>query len=121
MKLFFKGFGFALNGIREMIKRERNFRFELVIFVLVIIAGAYFSISLVEWIAVLTVSALVLSLEMINTSVEKICDLYSKENDNRIKVIKDVAAGAVLVSAVIAAIIGVIVFWKYFVALIGSF
>ena len=114
MKMFFKGFVFALGGLNEMLKRERNFRIEVIVFFFVITAGVYFAISPIEWTIILLISALVLSLEMINTSIEKICDMYSSDIDERIKLIKDVAAGAVLLSSIISVVIGFIVFWKYF-------
>jgi diacylglycerol kinase len=82
--------------------------------ILVVLAGFYFSITISEWLIILSISALVLTLEALNSAIEKVCDLYSTETDSRIKLIKDIAAGAVLISAIFAAIIGIIVFGKYF-------
>jgi diacylglycerol kinase len=81
-------------------------------FVLVVIAGIYFSIEDYEWIAILVISALVLSLEVMNSALERLCDLYSTEQDNRIKMIKDLAAGAVLLAAVFALFIAYVIFIK---------
>jgi diacylglycerol kinase len=49
----------------------------------------------------------------LNTSIEKLCDLYSTEENDKIKIIKDIAAGAVLVASLFAGIVGVLIFWKY--------
>ena len=113
MKAFFRGFGYAFNGIAVLIKTGGNFKIQFLAFCLVSFAGIYFQITTTEWLIIFGFSALVLSLEALNTSIEKICDLYSKERNENIKTIKDIAAGAVLISSVFAAIVGVIIFWKY--------
>lgn len=79
----------------------------------VIVAGFFFKITEIEWLIVLLASALVLSLEALNSAIERVCDLYSEEKNLKIKVIKDISAGAVLIAAIFALAIGVIVFWKY--------
>ncbi len=103
----------AFTGLYQAFKSEPHLKIHLIFTVIVIIAGIYFSISKVEWFAVGACITLVIALELINSAMEKMCDLYSKENDVRIKYIKDVAAGAVLVASIFAAITGVIVFWPY--------
>jgi diacylglycerol kinase len=67
-------------------------------------------LSTVEWCLILFSIALVLSLEMVNTAIERVCNMQTTEFHPAIKVIKDVAAAAVLLSSVIAAIIGMLVF-----------
>lgn len=114
-------FVFALNGIKKSILKEPNFRIHILCTVLVIIAGYYFNISPVEWMLVLLCTALVLSMEMLNTAVEKLCDVVHKEIHPGIKLTKDIAAGAVLVSAVIAAICGSIIFIPKIISFIKSF
>ncbi len=114
MKKFIRSFGFAFSGIFQLLRTERNFAIQFSAMILVVLAGFYFSITISEWLIILSISALVLSLEALNSALEKVCDLYSTENDSRIKLIKDIAAGAVLISAIFAAIIGIIVFGKYF-------
>jgi len=106
----------AFAGLYQAFKSEAHLKLHLIIAVLVIAAGFYFSISKTEWFAVGICIALVIALELINSAIEKMCDLYSKEYDVRIKYIKDVAAAAVLVASIFAAIVGVVIFLPYILA-----
>lgn len=83
---------------------------------MVIIAGFCFGVSRTEWLALLLCTGLVISLEMLNSAVERVCNVYSTEYHPAIKIIKDVAAAAVLWSAVVSLVIGAIVFVPYVVA-----
>ncbi len=112
---FFKGFGFAFAGIWQMLLHERNFKVHVLALLVVISAGFYYHITTQEWINILLVSALVLSLEAINTAIEKLCDMHTKEIHPQIKLIKDVAAGAVLIAAIFALVIAFLIFTKYLV------
>lgn len=112
---FFKGFGFAFAGIWQMLLQERNFKVHVLALLAVISAGLYFHITTQEWINILLVSALVLSLEAINTAIEKLCDMHTKEIHPQIKLIKDVAAGSVLIAAIFALVIAFLIFTKYLV------
>lgn len=105
-----KSFTYAFNGLRVLIKEEHNAWIHLFATVCVVAAGTLFKISLMEWVAVVFAIGLVFSFEIINTSVEHIADFICPERDDRIKRIKDLAAAAVLVSAITAAVIGLIVF-----------
>lgn len=112
MKNFLSAFRYAGKGI-ILALRERNFRIHLLIFSLVITLGLYFRITKTEWLDIFLISALVLSLEMINSAIERACDLYTTEHHKVIEKIKDIAAGAVLVAALFAVAIGTLIFWKY--------
>ena len=114
MKKFIRSFGFAFLGIFKLLRTERNFKIQFAAFIVALAVGFYFSITDFEWLIILVISALVLSLEALNSAIEKLCDLYSIENDKRIKLIKDVAAGAVLIAAIFAIVIAVVIFRKYF-------
>lgn len=105
-----KSFGYAFEGIIELLLKERNFQVHCVALVLVVGAGFFFEISKGEWLIILLISALVLALEGVNTTIEKLCDLYSTEQNIKIKKIKDIAAASVLISAIIAVIIGILIF-----------
>jgi len=118
MKGFLWSFYHAFSGICYLVKNERNFKIHLTSFTLVILAGFYFKITNQEWINVLGISGLVMSLEAINTSIERMSDMVSKDQNHQIKIIKDVSAGAVLIASILAVIIGVLVFWKYISLLI---
>ncbi|WP_246206616.1 diacylglycerol kinase family protein [Virgibacillus ihumii] len=104
------GFSFACNGLRAVIKSERNFRIHLAAAVFVIAAGLFFRLALLQWAIIFLTIALVLITEMINTAVEKMIDYIKPEINHNAKVIKDISAGAVLLSAIIAVIIGLLIF-----------
>ncbi|MDL2323199.1 diacylglycerol kinase family protein [Bacteroidales bacterium OttesenSCG-928-A17] len=116
-----KSFKCAFDGIFHYLLKERNFRIHVSIAVLVIIAGFFFQITRMEWVAVLLLVAFVLSLEAINSCIERICDFISPGYDRRIKAIKDISAGFVLISAIISVVVGCIIFIPYIFALLQSF
>jgi undecaprenol kinase/diacylglycerol kinase (ATP) len=76
----------------------------------VVAAGLFYNISSNEWIAIIFSIGLVLSLEIINSSIENIADFISPERHEKIKKVKDLSAAAVLISSVTALIIGLIIF-----------
>ena len=80
------------------------------VMILVIIAGVVFKITFVEWGVCFVLFALVLSLELMNTAIENVVDLVTEEKKTKAKVAKDASAGAVLVSAIFAVIIGISIF-----------
>lgn len=89
-------FKYAFNGIKEALK-EKAVITQIVLGVLAIIGGLIIKLDHYEWIAFIICIVGVISLEIINSIIEKLCDLYSKEKNEKIKVIKDMASGAVLV------------------------
>jgi len=114
MTSLLKSFGFAIQGIIHLLKNERNFKIQFGVFILVLVFSYFLEISKKELIIVLFCSMTVLSLEGINTSIEKLCDENQPQFNLNIKIIKDVAAGAVLIASIFSAIIGLIVFLPYF-------
>jgi len=114
---FLKGFGYAFAGIWQMLLHERNFKVHVLALIVVVSAGFYFHITANEWLILLLISALVLALETINSAIEKLCDLYTKETHPQIKLIKDIAAGSVLIAAIFAVVIAIIIFKKYMLTL----
>ncbi len=115
---FWQSLAFALAGIRRALHNQRNLRIHVTIAAAVVIAGFALRISRTEWAAVVTLIALVIGLELLNTAVEALVDLASPVPHHLAKVAKDTAAGAVLVAAVGSAIVGLIVFlprlWQIF-------
>ena len=101
---------YALAGFRYFVFNERNGRIQLVIGGLVVVSGIVFRLSRMEWCVLLICIMAVTCLEMVNTSIERVCAMLSAEYHPMIKVIKDVAAAAVLWAAVLSAIIGAIIF-----------
>ena len=110
MKRFIKAVLFAWQGVTQFFVRERNAKIQTVMGVLAITLGLTVSISLYQWMFVLFCIALVISLEMINSAIERYCDLVTIDYNPSIKIIKDVAAGAVLIASMTSLIIGLIIF-----------
>lgn len=108
-------FEYALTGIFFCLRHERNMKIHCLAAVIVICCGFYFRITIAEWSILLIVIGIVMSLEMVNTAVEKTVDLVTQDFKPLAKVAKDVAAGAVLLFTVIAVIIGAIIFLPYMV------
>jgi diacylglycerol kinase (ATP) len=96
-----------------MIKSERNFQLELLAFFINAFLIFYLGLSTIDTILVLIVSFGVLSAEIFNTAIEKICDIIQPEFDKRIGFIKDISAGAVILTAVLSVVVGILVYWKY--------
>ena len=119
LRSFLKSFANAVRGIKFLFKTQQNARIELIIAGIVIAASLIFRISSFEWLAVFLCIALVLSLEGINTAIEIFADKLHPGFDKEIGNVKDVAAGAVLMGAVVAAVVGFIIFaprlWAVFI------
>jgi diacylglycerol kinase len=105
-----KRFKYAINGLIAAIRREVNMRIHIIASVLVCIAGFYFQISSVEWIVLVLCIVLVISFELINTSIEEFCNMVHPEHHPIIKKVKDIAAAAVLVAAVGSVVAALIIF-----------
>lgn len=111
MKKLLKGFAYAAAGIVHCLT-ERNFRVHLCAVCFVSwFALKFYELSRAEWAVLLLTFAVVLSTEAVNTSIERLCDRVSKERSELICRSKDCAAGAVLILAVFAVIIGAVLFW----------
>ncbi len=109
-KPLLKTLSYGFNGILYTLKHERNMVIHFLVMILVIIAGIVFKITFVEWGVCFVLFALVLSLELMNTALENVVDLVTEEKKAKAKVAKDAAAGAVLVAAIFAVIIGISIF-----------
>ncbi len=110
MKKRIDSFKYALKGICTVFRNEPNMRIHVLIATLVVVCGFIFSISLTEWMICLLCFGMVISTEMINTALENLVDLVSPEKNKTAGRVKDIAAGAVLVTSVFAAITGLIIF-----------
>ena len=105
-----KSFKYAFNGLRILLTEEHNSRVHFIVAICTIIAAFYFNIIVEEWIALIFAIGFVITVEIINSSIENICDFISPEKHDLIKKVKDLAAAAVLISVITAVIIGLIVF-----------
>lgn len=101
---------YAFNGLKVFLKEEHNAGILLICAALAIVAGWILQISSAEWLLVILAIGLVFTLEMMNSSIERMCDKFSPEISESIRKVKDMAAGAVLVSVAIAIVVGLVVF-----------
>ncbi len=110
MKKQIKSFVYAFEGLFHAMRSEQNLRIHLLAAILVVILGLVYNISRSEWLFVVIAIGLVITAELFNTSIEVLTNIASPEISKHAKIIKDVAAAAVLISAVTALIIGLIIF-----------
>lgn len=110
MKKIRNSFKYAIEGIWTSFKTERNMKIHIFIMILAIIAGIILKINKLEWIICIILFAIVIGSELFNTSIETIVDMVMPEKNEKAKIAKDVSAGAVLVVAIGAAIIGLVIF-----------
>ncbi len=103
-------FNFAIEGVIHVLRRERNMRVHFALATVVLVLAFAYDVTKVELMALLIAISFVLIAEMVNTAVEEMIDLSTGRYDPRAKIAKDVAAGAVLISAVVAATIGYLIF-----------
>lgn len=111
-----RSFSNAGRGLYIFLKSTHNSWVEIFIFLIVVTAGIYFNINKFEWIIIIIVSGIVFISEAFNTSIEIDMDLTSPEFHPYARDTKDVAAGAVLLSSILAVIIGLIIFVPYIMA-----
>jgi diacylglycerol kinase (ATP) len=109
----FKSFVFAFKGAFKLLTTEHSVMVQFSLGILITIAGFYFQISKTDWLMQTLAIGLVLSIEGLNTAVEKIADFIHPEFHERIGFIKDIAAGAVFFAALTALAIGVIIYIPY--------
>ena len=117
MSAFFKSFVYAWKGIRIAFG-QRNMRVHALCAALAIAGGFLFRISTTEWCIVLLCIGLVMSLETLNTAIEYLVDLISPNYHEKAGKIKDLAAGAVLIAAIVSLVAGLLIFGKYILALL---
>ncbi len=108
----------AFKGMQNFFLRERNGKIQLFIACTIVAAAFAFEISPMEWVIVLFCIGLVLALEMINSAIEKLCDLVHRDFHPAIKIVKDVSAAAVLWVSIISTGIGCIIFIPKIIALL---
>jgi len=105
-----KSFVFAWQGIIDFFTTEHNAQIHLAVTILVIVLSIFFRVNKTETIAIIFSIALVWITEMVNTTIEKTMDFISLQRHPQIKIIKDLSAGAVLIAAIAAVIVGCIIF-----------
>lgn len=110
----------CIEGISYVIVNEINFRREIILGIIALILSYILKVSTIEFIIVLVMIALVLSMEIINTSIERAVDLYTMEYNDLAKIAKDVSAGGVLISSIFSLIVGIIIFIPKIINILGG-
>ena len=106
----FQSFKYAINGLKILLFEEHNARIHFFISICVVIAGFIFKVSTIEWLFLILAIGIVITIEIINSAIENIADFISPEKHDKIKIIKDLSAAAVLICAITAAVIGLVIF-----------
>lgn len=101
---------YAIRGFFTAIRSETNLRIHVVVAVVVCAVGFWLQLSIPEWLAVVLCIVVIFGFELMNTAIEQLCDLVTKEQHPVIKTIKDIAAAAVLIVCMGSVIIGAIIF-----------
>ena len=110
IKKFINSFSYPIKGLRYAYKNEQNLAVDVGIALLVVIFGFLFRINKYEWAILVLTIGLVISCELINTAIEAVVDLVTEEYHPLAKVAKDTSAAAVLVFALVAVVVGLIIF-----------
>ena len=116
-----KSFGYAFKGLYKVFREEQNLKIQTGASLIVIILGIYFKISRPEWVLLVIVISLVLTVEITNSAVERITDVLKPRINSYVKEIKDIMAAAVLLSSIAAVITGLFIFWPQLYKIFGQF
>jgi diacylglycerol kinase len=104
---------FALQGLASAFRKETHIKVHFTATLFVVAAAFYFRVSARDWIVLLSCCVLVIIIELVNTAIEEICNLINPNFNSRVKFIKDIMAGAVLIAVIFSVVTGVIVFLQY--------
>jgi len=115
-----RSFGHACNGLKYCFVTQVNFKIHLSLALLTILLGIGLHITATEWLVIVICFAIVLSAELINSAIEKLCDVVQQEIHQGIKLVKDLAAGAVLASALCSFFAGCIIFFPKIIIFLKS-
>ncbi|KAB8128733.1 diacylglycerol kinase family protein [Gracilibacillus oryzae] len=107
---YYIGFKYAINGLLHAIRKERNVKIHIIATVLVIISGVWTKLSPIEWAILFLACGAVISMEVMNTAIETALNYLEPNRRQAIGIAKDLAAGAVLVTAIFAVIVGCCIF-----------
>lgn len=110
LKKFINSFTYPIKGLRYAYKNEQNLAVDVGMALIVVIFGFLFKVNKYEWAILVLTIGLVISCELINTAIEAVVDLVTEEYHPLAKVAKDTSAAAVLVFAIVAIIVGLIIF-----------
>lgn len=115
-----KSFMYAFRGIKTAWKEEQNFRFHSVVAILVLLSALLLEVEKIEFLILFLLIGLVLILELVNSSFERLIDILKPRIHEYSKEIKNISSAVVLVSAILSAIVGIIIFYPYIISLFRS-
>ena len=118
IKRLFSSFHYAFKGLFKTIKEEQNLQIQIFFLLIVIILGFLFNITKIEWCVLLIVSSLVILMEITNSATERVTDVLKPRINSYVKEIKDIMAAAVMISSILAVVVGIIIFWPYFIKIL---
>lgn len=107
-------FKYAAQGIISALKTEPNLKFHFLVGLIVIIVSTFLRISREDWMKIIFLIGFVISVELTNTAIEAVVNAFTDKEHPGAKLAKDISAGAVLISAITAATIGLLIFLPYF-------
>lgn len=110
LKKFINSFKYPIKGLFYAYRNEQNLAVDVGIALVVVVFGLLFGINKIEWIVLVLTMGLVISCELINTAIEAVVDLVTQEYHPLAKVAKDTSAAAVFIFAIVAVIVGIIIF-----------
>ena len=108
-----KGIIIAISGMFFLLKNEDSIKVQSLFFLFFVFLGYYFQITKNEWIIHIILIGFILTAEALNTVAEKICDFINPKYDDRIKLIKDISAGAVSFAVISSLIVLIIIYYPY--------
>ena len=117
-KSLVKSFGHAFEGLLHALRFNQNLRIDFVVALIVIVLSILLHTTTLERLILGLVILLVISSEMINTTIEEMVNLITQEHRREAKIAKDVAAGMVLIAAIGSIIVGVLIFTPYILKLL---
>jgi diacylglycerol kinase len=120
MRRFIHSFGHAFAGIGHGLRTQANLRIHILAAIGVVIAGLLLQISVIEWAVLVVTIMIVMSAELFNTAIEAVTDRVGNEQHPLSRIAKDTAAGAVLIGAIGAVIVGLLIFGPRLLALIEA-
>lgn len=113
LRRLIKSFVNAIHGLKHVFKSEQNFRIQVIIGFFVLVAAFYFPLRNWEVILLILLVLLVLLVEILNTVFEYFSDLLKPRLNHYVRIIKDVMAGATLLTSIVALVVGAIIFYPY--------
>ena len=117
LKKFFNSFSYPIKGLKYAYRNEQNLAVDVGIALIVVIFGFIFQVNKYEWAILALTIGLVISCELINTAIEAVVDLVTEEYHPLAKVAKDTSAAAVFIFAIVAIVVGLIIFLPKLIAL----